>query len=218
TCSCPSPPARPPSQLGTARSGRGGRRRARTQGSSLAVSAPWPIPRPRTPPSRRSSPLSLSLRLAQASPPERLREPLPVLPSTSRRPSHGTSPQYTQIPDCQYGFGNSPVAGSAPCRIRTCDLVLRRHPLWSTELRGRRAESNGSADYKDVGDRLGSQSKPATDHDLMAGDTGALANACSFYQPNESRTEGFACNFKLVPARIPRGLTVEVELNHALRQ
>jgi hypothetical protein len=26
---------------------------------------------------------------------------------------------------------------SAPCRIRTCDLVLRRHPLWSTELRGR---------------------------------------------------------------------------------
>jgi len=52
----------------------------------------------------------------------------------------------------------------------------------------------------------------------MAGDTGALANACSFYQPNESRTEGFACNFKLVPARIPRGLTVEVELNHALRQ
>src|SRR5207248_4462953 len=31
-----------------------------------------------------------------------------------------------------------------PCRIRTCDLVLRRHPLWSTELRGR-----GTADYKD---------------------------------------------------------------------
>src|SRR6202140_562505 len=32
---------------------------------------------------------------------------------------------------------------STPCRIRTCDLVLRRHPLWSTELRGR-----GTADYK----------------------------------------------------------------------
>src|SRR2546425_12971417 len=35
----------------------------------------------------------------------------------------------------------------APCRIRTCDLVLRRHPLWSTELRGR-----GTADYKDGSD------------------------------------------------------------------
>src|SRR5438045_6011510 len=34
-----------------------------------------------------------------------------------------------------------------PCRIRTCDLVLRRHPLWSTELRGR-----GTADYKDGSD------------------------------------------------------------------
>src|ERR1700736_239423 len=33
---------------------------------------------------------------------------------------------------------------TAPCRIRTCDLMLRRHPLWSTELRGR-----GTADYKD---------------------------------------------------------------------
>src|SRR2546425_10229731 len=32
----------------------------------------------------------------------------------------------------------------APCRIRTCDLVLRRHPLWSAELRGR-----GTADYKE---------------------------------------------------------------------
>src|SRR5207237_9847890 len=47
-------------------------------------------------------------------------------------------------------LANSPVAGSAPCRIRTCDLVLRRHPLWSTELRGRRARHGGSADYKDV--------------------------------------------------------------------
>src|SRR5205814_1841928 len=34
---------------------------------------------------------------------------------------------------------------SAPCRIRTCDLVLRRHPLWSTELRGL-----GTADYKEA--------------------------------------------------------------------
>src|SRR3984893_19469615 len=37
-----------------------------------------------------------------------------------------------------------PTKKSTPCRIRTCDLVLRRHPLWSTELRGR-----STADYKD---------------------------------------------------------------------
>jgi hypothetical protein len=53
-------------------------------------------------------------------------------PSTtsSVRGTHQTKAQWVTSPDLLH------TKKSAPCRIRTCDLVLRRHPLWSTELRG----------------------------------------------------------------------------------
>jgi len=77
----------------------------------------------------------------------------------------------------------------------------------------------GSADYKDGGHRLCDEPKPATVYDLRVGDRGAPPKvAGGFYQPNKSRTQRLTCDFKLVPSGIPRGSTVEVELNHAIRQ
>src|SRR5207302_5826023 len=54
-----------------------------------------------------------------------------------RRATHQPKAQWDTSAELVHWVG-------APCRIRTCGLVLRRHPLWSTELRGR-----GTADYKD---------------------------------------------------------------------
>src|SRR5205809_6871533 len=65
---------------------------------------------------------------------------------------------------------------SAPCRIRTCDLVLRRHPLWSTELRGL-----GTADYKEA--LLRCDLNPSTGHFVGHADRSPAPTAVS--RPDE---------------------------------
>ena len=82
---------------------------------------------------------------------------------------------------------------SAPCRIRTCDLVLRRHPLWSTELRGL-----GTADYKEA--LLRCDLNPSTDHFVGHADRSPAPTVVS--RPDElhqSRAEFGSRDLEVVP-------------------
>src|SRR2546427_7462244 len=102
----------------------------------------------------------------------------------------------------------------APCRIRTCDLVLRRHPLWSAELRGR-----STADYKEerlldqrVRPRLCDKLKPAAVELLSLvhpGTTIPLSRGLD--QLHESRSELFSRHPVGIPPLVARRPIVEVE-------
>src|SRR5437867_13060071 len=80
-----------------------------------------------------------------------------------------------------------------PCRIRTCDLVLRRHPLWSTELRGL-----GTADYKEA--LLRCDLKPSTGHFVGRADRSPAPTAVSHPdQLHQSRAEFGSRDLEVVP-------------------
>src|SRR5881275_2779137 len=93
-----------------------------------------------------------------------------------------------------------------PCRIRTCDLVLRRHPLWSTELRGR-----STADYKERSDegrrallarRLrqrprGEPASPLEDNDRRQDEGAAqILDGIGRFPEDEDRQQHAACRLE----------------------
>ena len=61
-------------------------------------------------------------------------------PSRYRAPGGGLWRQHTRLPSGDHGGG-----GDAPCRIRTCDLVLRRDALYPAELRAPAEHRSGWA-------------------------------------------------------------------------
>jgi len=65
----------------------------------------WPLRRPWILPLTQALPSLPPVHPTQASPVRRLRStPIPAAYVGSPRTSHGTSPHYTEIFDCQYGF------------------------------------------------------------------------------------------------------------------